>query len=266
MAHLTHWKRYLKGHVLADPTVAEALSPDVIEPCCREASHRWRRSFWSPTMTVIAFLLQVLSAEKTLRAAVAALLAQLTAKGETDLPSPDASAYCQARIRLPGPAITGMAQRVAERMRALVHSSDAWLGHRVWVVDGSSVSMPDTPELQEAFPQPKAQKPGCGFPVAQWVGLFCWTTGALLDMVIDSMRPNELNLVRRLYDRFRPGDVVLTDGQFLCFTATTAGPKRLEFPRKCDVLRALDGKPLARGVEHLDIEMQLGETKMFLLR
>ena len=63
MAHLTHWKRYLKGHVLADPTIAEALSPDVIAPCCREAGHRWRRSFWSPTMTVIAFLLQVLSAE-----------------------------------------------------------------------------------------------------------------------------------------------------------------------------------------------------------
>jgi len=79
--------------VLAEPTVAEALSPDVIEPCCREAGHRWRRSFWSPTMTVMVFLLQVLSAEKTLRAAVAALLAQLTAKGETDLPSPDASAY-----------------------------------------------------------------------------------------------------------------------------------------------------------------------------
>ena len=211
MAHLTHWKRYLKGHVLADPTVAEALSPDVIEPYCRKAGHRWRRSFWSPTMTVIAFLLQVLSAEKTLRAAVAALLAQLTTKGETDLPSPDASAYCQARIRLPGPAITRMGRHVAERMRDLVHSDDAWLGHRVWVVDGSSVSMPDTPELQEAFPQPEAQKPGCGFPVAQLVALFCWTTGALLDVAIDSMRPNELNLVRRLYDPFRPGDVVLAD-------------------------------------------------------
>ena len=60
--------------------------------------------------------------------------------------------------------------------------------------------------------------------------------------------------------------MVLTDGQFLCFTATTAGPKRIELPRKCDVLRAPDAKPLARGVEHLDIEMQLGETKMFLLR
>jgi len=60
-------------------------------------------------------------------------------------------------------------------------------------------------------------------------------------------------------------DVVLTDGRFLCITATTAGPKRIEFPHRCDVLGALDGKRLARGVTHLDVEMQLGEARTYLL-
>lgn len=211
MATIAHWRRHVNRSLIQNSVVGEALNSQVVDQYCQENGHRWRDSFWSPTMTVITFLLQVLSAEKTLRAAVAALLVQLTAKGRTDLPSPDASAYCQARMRLPGSVITGMAQRVADKMKDLVNPETGWLGHRVWVVDGSSVSMPDTPELQEAFPQPQAQKPGCGFPVAQLVGLFCWTTGALLDMVIDSMQPHELNLVRRLYNRFRPGDVVLAD-------------------------------------------------------
>jgi hypothetical protein len=71
--------------------------------------------------------------------------------------------------------------------------------------------MPDTPELQKAFPQPEGQAPGCGFPVAQMVGIFCWTTGALIDMVIDNIRPHEVTLLRRWYHRFAAGDVVLAD-------------------------------------------------------
>lgn len=211
MAHLTHWRRQLKSDLTSNPTIGKALSPQMVEGYCRQAGHQWRSSFWSPAITLLTFLLQVLSAEKTLRAGVAALLTQLAARGETDLPSGDASAYCQARIRLPGQAITHMIGRVADQMRDLVDAESGWLGHRVWVIDGSSISMPDTPELQSAFPQPEGQARGCGFPVAQMVALFCWTTGALLELVLDDIRPHELNLVRRLYDRFRPGDIVLAD-------------------------------------------------------
>jgi hypothetical protein len=81
----------------------------------------------------------------------------------------------------------------------------------VWVVDGSSVSMPDTRELQAAFGQPAGQKRGCGFPVAGLVALFCWTTGAVVDVAVDSWRCHELTLFRRLWDHFTRGDVVLGD-------------------------------------------------------
>jgi len=211
MAHLTHWRHNLKSRLACHPIVEKVLSPETVERCCRESAYRWRKSFWSPSVTVITFLLQVLSAEKTLRAGVASLLTQLAAGGAEDLPSPDASAYCQARIRLPATVIERLNRRLADRMRDLVDRETGWLQRRVWVVDGSSVSMPDTPELQEAFPQPKAQSPGCGFPVAQLVALFCWTTGALIDTVIDSLKPHEVTLLRRWYDRFAPGDVVLAD-------------------------------------------------------
>lgn len=211
MAHLRHWQRQLKSQLVGHAPIDPLLRPELIEEDCRQEGYCWRSSFWSPGTTLITFLLQVLSAEKTLRSGVAALIAQLAAQGKTDLPSGDASAYCQARIRLPGQAVTRMIGRVADAMRCVVGPDSGWLGHRVWVIDGSSVSMPDTPELQKAFPQPKGQARGCGFPVAQIVAAFCWTTGALEDLVIDNTRPHELNLVRRLYDRFGPGDVVLAD-------------------------------------------------------
>ena len=61
-------------------------------------------------------------------------------------------------------------------------------------------------------------------------------------------------------------DVALTDGQFLCLSATHAGKKRLLFPGRRTVLGAYDGKEVARGVDHLDLEMQAGDTATYLLK
>lgn len=217
MASITHWKRHLNTHLLNDPVVAQALAQPNIEQHCRDAGHTWRDSFWSPSVTVITFLIQVLDPAKTLRAAVASLLTRLAALGQIDLPSADPTAYCQSRQRLPGQVLTRLLMTLAERMQDLAGESSRWLGRRVWILDGSSASMPDEPELQAAFPQPSGQKPGCGFPVAQFVALFCWASGAIIDLAIDSLRPHELTLFRRLWRHFRAGDVVLADRAYSAY-------------------------------------------------
>lgn len=211
MASLAHWKRHVNQHLLADPVIAAALSAENVEAHCRSAGHRWRESFWSPSVTLLTFILQVLSAEKTLRAAVVGLLTRLAAQGHRDLPSEDPAAYCQARQRLPWPALAGLLAQAAERIQTEIRTEHRWLGHRVWIIDGSSASMPDTPELQAVFPQSSSQKPGCGFPIAQIVAMFCWSTGAVVDVVIDSLRPHELPLFRKMWHHFQPGDVALAD-------------------------------------------------------
>src|SRR3989304_3456983 len=85
------------------------------------------------------------------------------------------------------------------------------------IVAGPTHSMPDEPELQKAFPQPSAQKPGCGFPVARIVVLFCWATGAILDVVIGSLHAAELPLFRKLWHHLQPGDVALTDRAYCSY-------------------------------------------------
>jgi len=231
MASLAHWKRTVKDQLIHVPTVQKTLSSTVVEEHCRRAGHAWRASFWNPATTVLTFLLQVLDGAKTQRAAVNLLLTQLAAaprRPGIDLPSPDPSAYCQARL-------------VADSLREQVSSTTGWWGCRVWVTDGSSVSMPDTPELQGAFPQPPGQKPGCGFPVAQFVALFCWTTGAVHDVAMDSLRPHELILFRRLWHHFQAGDVVLADRAYGSYVDTARlqqrgvfGVFRLHQRRKAD--------------------------------
>ena len=217
MATIARWKRHVNVHLLNHPSVSRVLSPRSIDQLCRDQGHRWRASFWSPRTTLIAFLLQVLDGAKTLRSAVALLLVQLADGDAGELPSPDPSAYCQARRRLPGSVIGALLRRVTDQIREAVTDCSGWLGRQVWIVDGSSASMPDTPELQRAFPQPSGQAPGCGFPVVKFVALFCWTAGTVIDLAVGNCRAHDLPLFRQLWHHFRAGDVVLADRAYCSY-------------------------------------------------
>ena len=82
-----------------------------------------------------------------------------------------------------------------------------WKCRRVYVYDGSSVSMPDTAENQRAYPQPDTQKPGLGFPLARIAAVFSLACGAVLDVGIcryAGKGQSELGMLRTLWNMFRP--------------------------------------------------------------
>jgi hypothetical protein len=217
MANLTLWRRRVKDDLFGNPIVARSLRSSLIEAHCRQAGHRWRDSFWSPPTTVLAFLLQVLDGAKTLRAAVALMLTQWAARGETDLPSGDPSAFCQARQRLPLAVVKGLLGSVSDILDRRVPRDRRLWQHRVKVFDGSTASMPDTPDLQTDFPQPAGQKPGCGFPVIYFVALFCWSTGAVLAVASGNLHAGELVLFRQLWDQLQMGDILLADRAYSAY-------------------------------------------------
>jgi hypothetical protein len=123
----------------------------------------------------------------------------------------DPSAYSQARQNLPRHVLERLNQRVVHGTCMPISSERLWCGRRVTVVDGSSVTAPDTSDLQRRYPQPAGQMPGCGFPVVRLVALFCWASGALLELLADSLRVGELAMFRRIYDHLSGGTVVLGD-------------------------------------------------------
>ena len=174
-----------------------------------EVNHAWRDCFWRPAIVILTFLRQVLQRDCSCRAAVAETLAdRCSLYSEHQCPSADPSAYSQARQRLPLMLLQRLSAALASQ---LAEPNRRWRGHRVRVVDGSGVSAPDTPSLQEAYPQSLSQKPGCGFPLIQLVGLFCWASGALLELVYDARTVGELQLFRRLLTFFESGDIVVAD-------------------------------------------------------
>jgi hypothetical protein len=112
------------------------------------------------------------------------------------------------------------AREVGGELHCRATPGGLWHGRRVKVVDGTTLSMPDTPANQRAYPQPTVQEPGLGFPIARAVAVFCLATGAVLDAALarcHGKRTGEPSLLRELADALGPGDVVLADRGFGSF-------------------------------------------------
>jgi len=121
-----------------------------------------------------------------------------------DIPSSSSSAYCQARSNLDISSLESIFTNTSQ----LNYKSDKWNGHRVVVVDGTGLSMPDTQANQKEYPQQKTQKAGCGFPQAQALGCFCLHTGTLLSYRLGNKKSHELRLLRDQHATFQAGDIL----------------------------------------------------------
>jgi Transposase DDE domain len=218
--------RGLFRSLVLDPALllARALEDEDLARAADEVAGPTRDRIFTPAVTAALFLAQVLSDDRSCRGVVARLLAWRAGRG---LPacSPDAGGYCKARRRLPEALLPRLARQAADRLGA--HAPPGWLfhGRRVLIVDGTTVTMPDTPENQAAFPQHFRQKPGCGSPIAQMVVLLCLATGCVLDAAIGrrvGKQTGEHALLRSLHGRLRPGDILLADAYYSSFDEVVA--------------------------------------------
>jgi hypothetical protein len=210
-------RQFLQGGGLP---FADVLSADLVARALTAAGAAWHDRVYTPLVTLWVFLGQVLSADHSCRAAVARLNAHRAAGGQRPC-SARTGAYCQARRRLPEGFVADVARRTGRALDDRVDPRWLWKKKRVYVYDGSSVTMPDTPANQAEYPQPAAQRPGLGFPLARIAAVFSLACGAILDVGIcryAGKGQSELGLLRKLLDLFRTGDVVLADRLMCAWT------------------------------------------------
>ena len=175
-----------------------------------------RERLYSPTVTLSMFMRQVLEADGSCQKAVNGWAAQRTADGLSPC-SVRTGAYCRARQRLPLEMVSALTRQTGRLLSQKALAQWLWRGRAVKLVDGTGLSMPDTPQNQALYPQPSTQAPGVGFPLARLVMVICLATGAALDAAIgphSGKGSGELGLVRRLLEGFRPGDVMLADALY----------------------------------------------------
>jgi Transposase DDE domain len=180
---------------------ATQLQPAAIIGACEEAGYTsWRDRVLTPVTTIQLFLLQILHGN-----IACSHLPHLSGLRFS------ASAYCQARTKLPLDLFGLRLTSLCASAQPHVSDEGRWHGHRTFFVDGSGCSMPDTPALQQTFGQPTVQRPGCGFPMVRLLGLFHAGTGLLLKLVVAPLLTHDLTLVRAVHPSLRAGDVLVAD-------------------------------------------------------
>jgi hypothetical protein len=174
---------------------------------------------YSLPLTLWAFVTQAASESKSCLAAVARVLAWLTSQGR-QVCDAGTGAYCKARAKLTEVFLWFVACEVGRQLEEQALELWRWHGKRVVLVDGSTLSMPDTPANQRAYPQSRSQRPGVGFPILRWVALLGLATGAILDSAFGPYRgkqTGETALFRTLLQSLHQGDVVLADRYYCSY-------------------------------------------------
>lgn len=198
----------------------DVLSPERMRSLLVEEDVEFRETLFTPLVTLWTFLGQVFNPDHSCREAVARLMAFLVGQGRTPCAA-GTGAYCAARQRLPERLLARLVRDSGDQLHARVSTESLQIaGLPVYVVDGTTVSMPDTLANQKAYPQSRSQRPGVGFPIARLVTLFSLASGAVLDMAVGAYRgkgTGEPSLLRQLLERLQPNSVLLGDRYFCSY-------------------------------------------------
>jgi hypothetical protein len=179
---------------------------DRVNQCFADVGHVWRDRVLAPANTMALFILQVLHGNTAI--SHLRLLSGIACA---------ASSYCAARARLP---LAGLAATVAQLCGdggRCMESAARWLGRRVLMADATTAATPDAPALQDAWPQPSAQRPGCGFPTIKLLGLVDLATGMIRQLTMMALKTHEMSQLAGPHGALRPGDVLLADRAFCSF-------------------------------------------------
>ncbi len=172
-----------------------------------------RARIYVTSVTVWAFLSQVLSVHHGCVTAVAKLIAYRVALGLAACCA-KTCAYCIARDKLDEDAMQRLLRHTGRAVEEQAPDGWLWLGHRVITADGTTVTMADTAENQAEYPQQRMQAPGCGFPIMRMVVFFALATGTILETATGKYRgklTHEVSLFREIDACIEENDVFLAD-------------------------------------------------------
>jgi len=215
--------------VIADPFIhdpglpfASVLDAESIQRVFREEEALFGQDdIFSTEIVLWAFLAQMLRDGKGVAcsAAVADIATYMLQTGQRP-PSGDTGDYCRARAKVNLRVLQRLVQGVSGQLQESVAPAWLWKGLHAKLVDGFTFTMPDTPENQAAFPQPRVQRPGVGFPIARVCAVLSLATACVCDMAVgpcEGKETGEPALLRAMLESFEENNVAVFDRYYCWF-------------------------------------------------
>jgi hypothetical protein len=208
--HVQHSDSYQFFNLLTGPEFFNELEAQLPD-------HRER--LFPPTETLSMFLAQAMNEDRSCQHIVNESAIKRLLVGMPQC-STATGAYCRARNRLPLPLVKSLSCYAGNLISRQSLPKWHWRGRPVRLVDGTTLSMPDTADNQSVYPQLSSQKPGLGFPICRLVGLLCLGSGALLDAATSPLKGkgnDEQSLLRVILESLNQHDVLLGDAYYATY-------------------------------------------------
>lgn len=189
------------------------LSDTEVEAICRDLGHRWRRRQWPPGPTVRSMVYRGLHPDHS----IAAVLAQVAASLGPEAPVPTDAAWCQARSRLPEAVLSELLLRQAKECRRRFGRDCRWHGRWVFRIDGSTLSMPDTPSLAREFGYSGNAHGPSRFPVARITFIELAGLNVIWNYRLGAYRQSEERQLHDMWQSLPGGSLCLLDRKFCSF-------------------------------------------------
>lgn len=187
----------------------------IIQQC-----RKYRERIFTPLITLLIFIKQVLDPDKSCRKAVSRVIATQLSEG-TKPCSSNTGPYCKARKRLPESIINKLVEMTGRETSAKCPQQWKWKGRNVNVVDGTTILMPETSENQIEYPKHKNQAEGVALPILRLLVIFSLATGVVLKYAmapISGKGTGERSLLKNILKPvMKNKDILLGDCGFQSF-------------------------------------------------
>ncbi|MCK4624250.1 MAG: IS4 family transposase [Phycisphaerae bacterium] len=193
--------------------LADFLADEEIDIICRQLGHSWRGRIFTPAVTVRSMVYRRLHPDKSIRA----VLADMVAGDDRIERTPATTSWCEARSRLPDPLWPKLIGDSTAKLQTLAGWRYLYFDRPVYLLDGSTISMPDTPDLVDVFGYANTKHGFSRFPVARITFITHAGTEAVVDYRLDRYRTGEDAQFRTMWDRLPDECILLCDRKFCSF-------------------------------------------------
>lgn len=196
-------------------SIRQILPDQAIAQACHEAGYQFRHRLLVPVVTILHMVLAAIWPEESFNASWEVLWSAFKSRyPHVPVQSPSRGSVAKARGRLPIAVWQSLFGWVSRQAQQLSEPWAHWRGHRIVLVDGTCVSMPDTPDLQTAFGTQNGYHGTARYPLARLVAVSLANTMSVIAYAVGGYRTDENVLAETLLNSLEHGDLLLADRHF----------------------------------------------------
>lgn len=204
--------KHLISQSISFATIQDLITDEEIQTICRQLGHKWRQRLLPPPTMIRSMVYRSLHRNKSIKT----LLTDIAA-ADIESKVPTDAAWCRARSKLPAELWPQLILRSDRRLSRLVGNKYLYHGRPVFMIDGSTVSMPDEPELANTFGYADTKHGLSRFPVARITFLVRLGVQSVCGYELGHYRTGEDAQFNRMWPKIPNYSICLFDKKFCSF-------------------------------------------------